>query len=636
MLQNIGDALKTQRWLAYAMLGILALVFAAWGAYGIVDVGFGGPNYAAKVNGEEISINEANELWQRQQAQLAQVVGELTPEMRSLYQQRLLDGQISSLAAMQQARKLGLRVSDGQLLRAIQAEQAFHVDGVFNAQAYRSRLAAVGLTEAAFEADLRQGLLSEQLAATIGATDFLTEPEAARLLALQDEQREVRFVLLQPEAYESGPAFSDAEIDAYYQANAAQFTPPEAVKLAYAELTLADVAQSVVVSDEALRERYESMRDSYVEPERRRARHILIAVDGTTDDAAARAQAESLHQRLVAGEDFAALAREHSKDTASASEGGDLGWAGRDAYVAPFADALFGLAEGQISAPVKTQFGYHIIRLDGIRAGSARTFDDVRPELVVQLRNDLAAEAFGNRQEELQSRIERGGVQLAQLAREFGLRTGEVERFERGAGGLPLGSDAELNLEVFSDRVLNQRQVGGPVPLGDDRLTLFQVVEHFPPQVQPLAEVRGQIVANLRRERGAAAAAKAGADALAKLRAGESFDQVLRAARLKADAPRFVGRGDPELPVELREAVFQMAKPAEGKPQHRLVPVDGGATALVEVSGVRSVPAIDDPQIIALRAQRELQRYASRDVEAYFAEVVKSAKVTKNPQAFPQ
>lgn len=635
MLQNIGDTLKAQRWLAYILLGVLALVFAAWGAYGVVDVGFGGGSYAAKVNGEKISINDANELWQRQQAQLTQITGgQLTAEQRTDYQQRLLDGQIRNLVATQQARKLGFRVSDSQLLAALKSEQAFQIDGVFNEQAYRSRLASAGLTETAFEVDLRQSLQSEQLSAAIGSSEFFTAAETARLLALQDEQREVRFLLLQPENFEAGPAIADADIDAYYKANEAEFTTAEAVKLAYAELSLADSARDVVVSDEALRERYEKTKDTYQTPEQRRARHILIAVDGSTNDAAARAQAEALHQRLLKGEDFAALARASSKDSASAADGGELGWAGRDAYVAPFADALFALKEGETSAPVKTQFGYHIIQLEGIRPGSVRTFEEVRPELAVQLRNDLAGEAFGNRQEQLQSLIERGGSSLAQLAQEFGLRTGEVERFERGAGGLPLGSDAELNREVFSDRVLNQRQVGGPMPLGEDRLALVQVVEHYPPALKPLAEVRESIVATLRHKRGVEQAGKAAQAALEKLTAGTSYAEVAKSLNLKPEDPRFVGRADPQLPVELRTAVFQTPKP--GATQRGTVQIDGGATALFEVTAVRSEATNPDPQIQQLRAQRELQRYAMSEIDDYFTEVVKDASIKKNPQAFAQ
>ena len=638
MLQNIGDALKSQKWLGYLILGALALVFAAWIPSGVVE--FSGVNnrYAAQVNGEDIPVEEVNELWQQQQPQLLQAFGgNLTEAQRNEAQQRLLDNQIRRVAAIQQADKLGFRVTDAQLVRAIQEEQAFHVDGKFDAQVYRSRLASAGLTEAAYEADLRKGLLSNQLAAAIAGTDFLTPAEMRRLLALQDEQREVRFLMLLPDKFATGTeVIAEADIESYYKANAAEFTQPEAVKLAYAEISLADVAQTVAVSDEALQQRYERSRDSYVEPERRRARHILISVDGTTPDAKARAEAEALAKRLSAGEDFAALAKQFSKDSASAVEGGDLGWSAREAYVQPFADALFALKEGETTPPVKTQFGYHIIRLEGIRAGAMRSFDDVRPELAAQLRNELAAEAFGNRQEELQTRIERGGVTLAQLAQEFRMRTGEVPRFEKGAGGLPLGSDADLNSEVFMPKIIEQRVVGGPVPLGEERLAIFQVQSHEPPKARPLADVRAGIVATLQRQRGAAAATQAAEAAVARLAAGETFDKMAGGLKLVAEAPKYIGRGSPDLPVELRDAAFDLPRPEAGKPQRRVVTLEGGGAAVLEVTAVRNDAGIDNPQLMALRAQREQQRYSLRDISAYLESLVGTAKITKNSQAFVQ
>jgi peptidyl-prolyl cis-trans isomerase D len=450
---------------------------------------------------------------------------------------------------------------------------------------------------------------------------------------LQDEQREVRYALLQPEAFGAGPPIEAGAIEAYYNANAALYTPPEGVKLAFAELTLADVAATVQVSEEDLRARYERDKSVFVEPERRRARHILISVDGGTDDAKASAQAKDLRARVTA-DNFAALAKEFSKDSASAAEGGILDWSGREAYVVPFADALFALQEGEISQPVKTQFGYHLIKLEGVRAGSARTFDDVRGELMATLRTEVAADEFGNRQEQLQERVESGAGDLAQLVQEFGLRRGEVEHFERGNGGLPLGSDVGLNEAVFSDAVLNQRRVGGPIQLGEDRLTVVQVIDHQLPKLKPLSEVRDAVTAALIRQRGETGAAKTAEVALARLSAGESFDKVLADLKIKAEPARFVGRGEPDLPVELRDAAFAMSKPVAGKPARRSLAVEGGAAALLEVTAVRAELTSTNAQLLSVRAQREQQRYSLRDVEAYLSELVKSAKVSKNSQAF--
>ena len=509
------------------------------------------------------------------------------------------------------------------------------MDGKFNVDAARSRLAAAGITEAAYEADLRRSLLANQLAETIANTDFLTTGEARRLLALQDEEREVRFAMLQPEAFAGTAPVDAAAIDAYYKANADKYTLPESVKLAYAELSLADVAATIQVSDDKLRERYEKDKSSYISPERRRGRHILITVDGNTTDAQASALAKQLYERIKGGEDFAALAKQYSKDSSSSQAGR------RPQLVQPR-----GHGQDAGRSPVRHErrrtqrTGEDAVRLPraaprwhpGTR--QARSFEDVRAELGATLRNELATAQFGSQQDQLQEKLERGGTSLDALVKEFGLRRGEVERFERGAGGLPLGSDADLNREVFSDAVLNQRRVGGPAQLSEDRLTIFQVLEHHAPQLQPLDKVRDSIVTALTRSVAPWPPLAAADKALARINAGESLDAVAASLKIQVEPAKFVGRGAPDLPVELRDAAFALPPPVAGKPERRTVNLEGGAVALLEVSAMR-VPALSDNiQLQRLRAQRELQRYSQRDMDAYLEEVMKAAKVSRNPQVF--
>ena len=644
MLQNIGDKLKGMsgsggghRWIGYLILGALILVFVAWGPYAAVDLSFNQSGYAAKVNGEEVSAAEVNDAWRRRLPQLMQSFGgQLSEEQRTQYQQQLLESSILALSAHQHARKVGFRVSDAQVAQAYHDEQAFQVDGKFSAQAARSRLASVGMTQQQYESDLRKSLLTGQLERAIGSTDFLTSADSRRLLALLDEERELRFAMLQPEAYSASATVEPAAIEAWYKAHAEDFAVPESVRLDYAELTLADVAAAVVVPEDKLRERYEKDKARFMQPETRQASHILIAVDDATSDAKAAAQAKEIYGKLKAGGDFAALAKEFSKDTVSAEKGGDLGWAGREVYVKEFSDRLFAMQSGEISEPVKTQFGYHIIRLDGVRAEAGRSFDDVRVELTQTLSNELAATEFAQREDQLQERLEQGGSNLDQLTREFGLRRGTVEHFERGAGGLPLGSDAELNRMVFSDTVVGQHRIGGPVQLGEDRITVFQAQDHKPASQKPLDQVRDGIISELKREQGAVAALAAAEAAAARLKAGEAFDAVAASLKAKAEPARFVARSAPVLPVELRDAAFALPRPADGKPQVQALKLEGGTVALLQVTGSRVKEFSDNPQLQQLRTQRELQRYSVRDLDAYLADVVAKSKVRKNPQVFQQ
>jgi peptidyl-prolyl cis-trans isomerase D len=587
------------------------------------------------VNGQEISRAEVNDIWQQQQSRLAQVFGgNITDAQREQFQQQVLDEAVRSLAATQYANKVGFRVSDEQLLEAFRREEAFQIDGKFNADMARSRLAQEGISLEVFENDLKRRLMINQLMSTISISDFFTPAEKKRVLALLDEERELRYLVLQPEAFAGNAPVDAAAIDARYKSHSEEYTQPESVHLAYAEMSLADVAATIQVSEQQLTERYERDKATYIQPETRRASHILIALDGATDDAKAAAQAKDLYARIKAGGDFAALARQFSKDTESAAKGGALEWMSREGQVKEFTDKLFAMKEGEVSEPVKTQFGYHIIRMDGLRAEAGRKLEEVRAELTATLRNELAATQFGSRQDQLQERLDRAGTTLDKLAQEFAMRRGEVLQFERGAGGLPLGSDVELNRAVFSDAVLAQGRVGGPVQLGEDRITIFQVLKHRPAALKPLEEVRASIVTVLERERGQKAALAAAEAAVAKLAAGETFDKVAAGLKAKAEPARFVGRGSPDLPVEIRDAVFAAVRPVAGQPFRKALQIEDGSVALVEVTGSRVQPMADNAQLEKMRSERELQRYSRRNADGYVAEILKSARVRKNPQAF--
>lgn len=635
MLQNIGDTLKSRKWLSYSFLAVIALLFTVWGAYGIVDLTTIDQDVAATVDGERIPRSEVSQAWQRALPQYLSLYGNnLGDQQRAALQDELLDSYIERAALLARSRKLGFRVTDEQVKAAYRAEPAFQVDGQFSASAAAAALASAGITPAQYDADSRRRLLINQLGTALGATEFVTQSEGARLFALQMEERELRYLLLPADRFASGPAFDDAAIQAEYESDPASWTVPESARLAYAELTLANVASQVSVSEEQVRELFEAEKDRFQEPERRHARHILITVEAGQDDAAARARAEDLANRARApGADFAALARENSQDLGSSSQGGDLGWTDRTTLEAPFADALFAMGEGEVSAPVRTRFGWHVIRLDGIQAGRSRTFEEVREELESELRAQLAADEFGNRQEQLQERIERGAADLAPLVEAFGLERGEIEDFVRGEGGLPLGSDAELNEEVFSERVAREGNVGGPVALGDDRLVVFEVLEHRPAKLRPLAEVRDQVVASLTRKRGREQALKAAQEALAKVESGEDLAKVATGLKLTVEAAQFVGRGEPAVPVQVVRAAFEAPRPAPGKPHRQAVATDDGA-AVFEVTATR-VPEGEVAQFIREQvAQREIQRRGSVVVDAYLAELIRKADIEKNPQAF--
>lgn len=620
MLQKIRENLNGP--LAYFVLGAISLVFVAWGAYGIVDVGIGRSAYAATVNGERVPLETARQAWFDQQAQAASAFGgEIPDEAREQLQQQVMEGLITRTMLDARLHDLGYRVSDAQLKAAIEQEPAFQVDGKYSASVAKARLAQVGLSVPAFEADLRTSLARQQLQRAIALSDFVTPKQLDRIITLEDEQREVRYALYDADALAPGEIEAGA-VSAYYEANRAKFMTPESVRLAYGELRLDQVAAQVTVVEDDLRRLYAENKERYTEPEKRRARHILVADEKTADEVLA---------QLKAGGDFAALAARYSKDTVSAANGGDLGFATRETFVAPFADALFGMQVGETSGPVKTQFGYHVIQLEAIEPGRTRTYDEARGELESRYRRDQAADRFGDAQERLQTRLELPGATLDGLAQEFGLVTGTVDDYHRDTGGGVFRGDPGLESVVFSDAVLNQGRVGGPVALGEDRLVVVQVLEHRPPKPRPLDEVRAQIVTTLKHEQGLAAARAAAGAAVQRLQAGEAFETVGKGRTI--EGPRLLGRNDPSVPAEIRSKVFSLPHPAAGKPSYQAIETDNGAAVVALLRVADALPALSAAER-GERLQQIAGRVGSADIISYIAEARRKAKVSVNPKAF--
>ena len=633
MLQRIGDSLHSPRfrWFRYLLLGSLALIFAAWGAYGIVNLNVGGANYAAEAGDSKITLEEARNAWLRQQGAWQQRLGgaELPAQLRDKLQEQSLEGLIQNALLDQRTQALGYRVGPEQLREAIQEEPAFQIGGQYSPEAAKAVLQQEGIPLETFENQLRRDVRRVQLEGGIRASNFLTPAEAKRLSALEDQEREVRFFLLPAERYSGVAKVDDAAVEAYYKKQQAQYMNPQSAKLQFAELRLDSLMVAQTISDADLHVAYEKAKSRLLVPEKRHARHILIT---GKDDAAARAQAEQVLAQVKAGKDFGDLAKQYSQDPGSAQNGGDLGWAERTSFVAPFADALFGMAAGEVKGPVKTQYGYHIIRLDEIQAGKGKSFEEARADLEAQLRRDRATDRFGEIQEQLQTKVAEPGADLSVLAQEYHLTHGDIAEFQKGAGGAPLGPAPQLQEVLFADPPLAAGRVAGPVVLGDDRLVIAKVVQQRAAQAKPLTEVREAIVAALTKEQASQAALKAAEAAREKLQSGTAFEAVLQELKVSADPAHYISRRDPSVQAQVREAVFAMPSP-EGKPAFRALALNDGGAAVVAVTAVRTAPA-HDPKGQADRAVQEAQNLGQNEVMAYVAEVRRTADVRKNPKAF--
>jgi peptidyl-prolyl cis-trans isomerase D len=405
------------------------------------------------------------------------------------------------------------------------------------------------------------------------------------------------------------------------------------VDLQYVRLDLADVEAGVEVTEDGLREFYAQVApERYVSTERRRARHILI--EAGADDAAARGKAEQLATRAKGGEDFATLASENSDDPGSKAQGGDLGWATRESFVAPFSEALFAMAAGEVRGPVQTQFGYHVIRLEEVDAAHQRSFEEVRDELEADFRRERAQARFYEQSQALADEAFASLSELDSVAGKLGLTVQSVAGFTRQGGG-PFGAEQKVIDAAFSEEVLQERQNSPAISLGEESVVVLRVTDHQPPAQRPLEEARTEIEAALRNEAARQAAEAAARAAVKRLVAGGSLSAIATELGAQPTGPTTFSRGDEAIPVELRKAVFLAPAPAQGEVSHGTAVLPNGDAVVFAVKAARAGSMSPEAATqFAESAQRAAQQTALAEFAAYVAEIERNAKVTRNTKVF--
>ncbi|PKM21687.1 MAG: peptidylprolyl isomerase [Gammaproteobacteria bacterium HGW-Gammaproteobacteria-14] len=393
--------------------------------------------------------------------------------------------------------------------------------GQFSAMQFEQLVRNAGMTQRTFVAGLRLDLLLNQVRAGFEDTDFALPSEVAEQRRLAEQTRDIRYSLVRAAQLGASLEVSDAEVNEFYQSNGSSFMRPEALKLEYVAVDPARFESEIDITDEQIEAEYAvrraAMEEVAARAERRRAAHILVAVNDDRTTQQATQLISSLRDRLEMGEDFAELAKEASDDRATANNGGDLGPVGRGDLPESMEQALFALAEGDVSAPVRTDAGLHLVRLVSVQARELPTVEQNRDAIVADLRRN-----------ELEFRVTDVTDQLADLAlahsdlempaEALGLDVEQTEWLTPGTGR-GLLANAAVREVLASDAVRYQGYNSDIIQLDDGRYIVLRLAEVKPEELRPLSEVRGDIVAAIRRER-----------ALSKL------DQLASSARESIDA----------------------------------------------------------------------------------------------------
>ncbi len=608
MLQNIRD--KIEGPLAKIILALIVIPFAAFG----IDAFFtGGVPEVARVNGEAVTEPElAQNIELERRRLLAQMQDNVDASLLDEARLRgpVLETLIDRKLLRQVAERSGFRVGDAMLNQLIVDNESFHENGVFSQARFQGILASNGMSPAQFKDLMREELMISQVTNGLEISEFATDVEMGNVARLTQQTLDVQYFSVPVEGAEAGVAVPDDRIAAYYEENKSEFRTEETLQVEYVELKLADLFQPV--AGEEVRAEYERRRESFEGAEERHAAHIMLA---SLPDAEAQARLAALRERASAGEDFATLARDNSEDAGSAPTGGDLGFSRGDAFPAEFEAALKSLKPGEVSPPVKTDSGWHLVKLLELRQQTAPSFDEMRASIETELQRRAAEPVFVERSDRLAD-LTFNSDDLAEASSELGLERKLSPEFGR-RGGEGMFADARVIAAAFGEDVLANRQNSERIELDDEHVVVLRLKEHKPSRQQELAEVEARI-RDLLRESMVREKVRAQAEQLlARLDQGQSIEEIAKAGGYEPKLVKHYGRDAPGIPAELGEALFKTPRGADGSGRGTVVAASGDALVYrfenFRDGALASLPAEQREMLGKL-----LQRSRGREVQEHY------------------
>ncbi|MEW8229027.1 MAG: SurA N-terminal domain-containing protein [Candidatus Thiodiazotropha endolucinida] len=609
MLQVIRD--KAQGWIAWAIVILISIPFALWGIQSYLGVG--SEPIAATVNGAEINERTLDNQYQRFRQQLREQLGAAyRPEMfdDARMRKEVLNRLIRDELVQQTSNRMGLRAGSNMIQASILSMPTFQKDGRYDQQTYERALRLQGLSPAGFEDRVRRALVAEQLSQAVNAGSFVTPKELNESQRLLKQTRELSYFVVPASDFKLSDELSDDEIKAYYEANQSAFISPEKVKVEYILLDAGTAGGTIEVDEERLRGYYENNQDEFGLPEQRQASHILILVAADADQSTvdeAKAKIDALAERVRNGESFEELAKQNSQDPGSAASGGDLGFFGKGIMDPAFESAVYALQEGGVSEPVRTSFGFHLIKLTGIKDGTVKPFEEARTEIEAAYRKFEGERLYFELAEQLAdlSYEDPGSLESPASVLELSIQQSDWITREQGAG---VFANLKVRTAAYSDDVLKEHNNSELIEIDGTSSLVLRVLDHQESSVLPLDEVKQQITETLQQQKAEQQAQAEAEKRMAEMAAGAPLSDV--AESYAVTGPMTVDRNDRQIPPGLSSALFRTVKPAAGGSSPGTARLAGGDFAVYLLTGVTEGSADDKSN---LQQQESLRRMLGRD-----------------------
>lgn len=620
MLQAIRD--KAHGIFAWVMLIAVGIPFGLWGINNYFDGGKEKP--VAVVGDREIFERDVNRAYENLVARLGTSDYDEKQVRHEALEQLINDELIT-----QNAHSHNLTVSEADIRAYVQTQPFFQTDGKFDKEKLKNVLASQGMSSPQFTAQIAKQLLDEQYVRGVSDTVVVTKHQLEDFYRLRNQERQIEYFTLPPKKFDG--EIADKDIEAYYQENKSQFQNPEKVSVDYLSLSLDDVAGSFQVTEDELKVQYEEQKAQYSTPEQRKVSHILFAADVDKEDSlkAAQAKAEAVRQRLAKGEDFAKIAKEVSDDKETSDKGGDLGLVNKEGMDPNFTTAAFALGKAEVSQPVKTPFGYHLIKVTELTPATTKKFEEVRSELAKSYQRSAAENKFYDAKQKLDELSFEHNDSLEPVAKALNLKVAQTGLFTHEAGE-GIAAEASIRDAAFSPETLDGKN-SAAVEIGADKVYVLHLKEHQLASEKPLAEVKADIIAKLRAKRAQEAAHQQAEQLSAEIKQGKSMADAAKSAgaSLSKATVKLVGKTD--VPAELVKAVNKAPWAKTGKPNPLLATLEDGKQALFMLTEVKdgSIASVD-PKELEMAKDYLAKNAGQAELNAFLEHLRTQAKIKIN------
>ena len=561
---------RASGWIAWTLVALISIPFALWG----INSYFEGASkiVVATVNGVEIEKTDYQNSLSDQRRMLVQMMGQNVDAdyfASRAFKLQVLETLIDSRLQAEYLRDRGFRVTDEQLSKKISSFSAFQVDGQFDPTHYEQLVRNAGLSVEGFERQQRQQGAIDQLRAGLRGSSLVVSSMTDRAIELLYQRRVAQFTVVDITAFEDSLVVGSEALRDEFDANKAQYVQPEQMQVEFIRLSVDELGKQANVSELEQRAFYDNNVERFTQPESRSASHILwsLAEDDAEDVVDTREQeAKGIAARARSGEDFAKLAETYSKDPGSASRGGDLGIIRPGAMAPSFETVVFDLNEGQISDPVRTAYGWHIIKVTNIRESNVRPFDEVMGEIKTILEREWAENQFITMAEDFQNLIFEQPDSLNAASDFLGTPIERSDWFSRTTGD-GIASNDLVRDTAFSPEVLVDRLNSEMLEIGSDTLVAVRFADFREKRQKDFNEVKDQIERVLAARVAAEAQEKFATKLVATLESGADWDNLLAVEGLSsADLPEDLESTTDDIARAVARVVYSVGAPNPGTP----------------------------------------------------------------------